>query len=52
MAIGPFRAQQTTSRLLDHFVGAARQGERDRDAEGLGGICIDEELEFGALLDR
>src|SRR3974377_1000931 len=37
---------------LDYLVGAQQERFRDREAEGLGGGQIDDELEFGRLLDR
>ena len=37
---------------LDHLVGAAEQRERNGEAERLRGDQIDDELEFGWLLDR
>jgi hypothetical protein len=39
-------------RSFDHLVGAARQRQRDRNAERLGGLEVDEELDLGCLLDR
>ena len=38
--------------LFDHLVGAAEQRERKREAERLGGIEVDDQLDFGGLLDR
>ena len=37
---------------FDHLVGAQQERFRDRQAERLGGREIDDELEFGRLLDR
>src|SRR5262252_10703319 len=37
---------------LDHLVGAGEQRRWHLDAERLGGGQIDDELEFGRLLDR
>src|ERR1051325_7810495 len=39
-------------RSLDHLVGARQEGLRDRQAERLGGLQIDHQLEFGGLFDR
>jgi hypothetical protein len=37
---------------LDHLVGAAGERQRDSDAERLGGLQIQEEFDFGGLLNR
>jgi hypothetical protein len=37
---------------LDHLIGATEQRERERDAERLGGLQIDVQLNFRRLLDR
>jgi hypothetical protein len=37
---------------LDHLVGAGEQGGWDIDADRLGGLEIENQLEFGRLLDR
>jgi hypothetical protein len=37
---------------LDHLVGAAGQGQRDGDAERLGGFEVQEQFHFRDLLDR
>jgi hypothetical protein len=37
---------------LDHLVGAAEQRERECDAKRLGGLEIDDELDFCRLLNR
>src|ERR1700756_5016067 len=38
--------------LFDHLVGAAKQIDREGDAERLGGLEIDDELDFRGLHDR
>src|SRR6266511_3519587 len=38
--------------LLDHLVGAAEQRERHREAERLGRLHVDDQLDFRGLLDR
>jgi hypothetical protein len=35
--------------LFNHLVGAAEQRQRDGQAEHLGGLEVDHELEFGGL---
>ena len=37
--------------LLDHLVGGRESIQRDIDAEHLGGLEVDDELEFRGLLD-
>ena len=37
---------------LDHLVGAAGERQRHGDAERLGGLEVDEELDLRGLLDR
>ena len=37
--------------LFDHLVGAQQEPFRDRQAECLGGCPVDDEFEFGRLLD-
>jgi hypothetical protein len=45
--------QQATSRLLfDHLVGEHEQVVRNSEAERIGGLEVDNEIEFGRLLDR
>src|SRR5476651_927398 len=38
--------------LLYHLVGAAEQRQRDRQAKRLRGLEIDDQFDFGRLLDR
>src|SRR5262245_31144719 len=38
--------------LFDNLVGAAKQREREGDAERLGGLKVDRQLHRGRLLDR
>src|SRR6266481_6720411 len=37
--------------LLDHLIRPLQERRRDRQAEGLGGLEVDDELELGGLLD-
>jgi hypothetical protein len=39
-------------RFFDHLVGAQQNRRRDFDADGLGGLQIDDQLELGWPLDR
>jgi hypothetical protein len=45
-------ARRNKTRLFDHLVGAAGQGQRDSDAECLGGLQVDVQLHFRGLLNR
>ena len=47
-----FSRDQRHVRLLNHRVRAQQQRLRDREAERLGGLEIDEQLELRGLLDR
>ena len=38
--------------LFDHLVGGGQQRYRDGEAEHLGGLEVDDELELGRLLER
>lgn len=42
-------ADHTTQPLLDHLVGYGEQTRRDRDAERVGGLAVDDQFEFGRL---
>src|SRR5262245_66191337 len=44
-------ALQAISSLFDHQVGAAKQRKRYGKAEGLRGFQIDDQLDFGGLLN-
>jgi hypothetical protein len=37
---------------FDHLIGAAEQRQRNGDAERLGGLEVDDQLDFYCLLDR
>jgi hypothetical protein len=44
--------EQSRAGLFDHFVGAAKQRQRRGDAERLGGLEVDDQLDLRDLLDR
>jgi hypothetical protein len=39
------------AKLLDHLIRPLQERGRDRQAEGLGGLQVDDQLELGRLLD-
>ena len=43
--------QSARRRLLDHLIGPLEQRRRDREAEGIGCLEIDDQLELRRLLD-
>ena len=45
------RCGENTS-LLDHLVGGGEQGLRERQAKRLGGLEVEDKLEFGRLFNR
>src|ERR1700730_5960677 len=49
-AIDPGSAAQRSCLFYD-FVGAVEQREREGDAQRLGGLEVDDQLDFGGLLD-
>src|SRR6476620_3594181 len=46
----PFRAKNRHGPLFDHLVGAGEERRWNGEAEGLGGLEVDRQLEFGWLL--
>jgi hypothetical protein len=45
-------SQKCQKQSFDQLVGAAKQRQRDGQAERLGGLEVDDELNFCGLLDR
>jgi hypothetical protein len=46
------RHREAAYPLFDHLVGAQQERFRDRETDRLGGLEIDDKLEFGWILDR
>ena len=46
------REQVQQKPLLDHLVGAAEERDRDGEAQRPGRLDVDDQLDFGGLLDR
>src|SRR4249920_2641767 len=46
------RTSFVLAHLLDHLIGTDKQRGRERDAERLGGLEVDDQLELGRLHDR
>ena len=49
---GEVSSRPLSAALLDHLVGAADQRQRNGEAERLGSLQVDDQLDFGGLLDR
>ena len=49
---GKRTAQLPATSSFDHLIGAKQQGRGHREAEGLRGLRVDDELELCRLLDR
>jgi hypothetical protein len=43
--------RRATSSLFNHLIRPLQKGRRDRQAEGLGGLEVDEQVVLGGLLD-
>src|SRR6266849_9947573 len=50
--LSPFTPCRSPGALLNHLIGAQQQRLRDREAEGLGDLEVDHQLELGRLFDR
>jgi hypothetical protein len=48
----PDSCTAATARLFDQLVGATEQRDRHGEAQHLGGLQVDDQLDLGGLLDR
>ena len=52
-SVSPFHEEILAFAIsLDHLIGASEERLRDREAESVGGLDVEDQLEFGRLLDR